>query len=239
MLTIPRLSLAVRSRFDAASDRGPRKINADAVASHADEATGWVAFVVADGVGDHLLAARAARLSARAAATAAVRHGAHGGVLSAQRELLREFDQQQADAVLVVAVLPPADSTEEVVDIAWVGDCRAYRWNGRVLHQITVDHTLAQFWRTRDAAPSPRMEHVVTESVRTTTSSAIGRASTGTGRLLLSTDGVHKQLDLVGIRRILADDMSAGETAKALISAARTLGSTDNATAVVLDHILA
>jgi PPM family protein phosphatase len=196
-----------------------------------------MAFVVADGVGDHLLAARAARLSARTAATAAVRHGAHGGLLCAQRELLRQFDQEQADAVLVVAVLPPVDSAEEVADIAWVGDCRAYRWNGRVLHQITVDHTLAQFWRTRGVTPPPHTDHIVTDSVRTATSSDIGRASAGPGRLLLSTDGVHKLLDLVQIKRILADGVTAGETANALVTHATTLGSTDNATALVVDRL--
>jgi serine/threonine protein phosphatase PrpC len=237
VLTIPQLPSTAHTNSDAASNRGPRKINADAVATHTDPTTGRMAFVVADGVGDHLLAARAARLSARTAAATAVHYGAHDGLLCAQRELLQQFDQEHADAVLVVAVLPPVGSTEEVVDIAWVGDCRAYRWNGRVLHQVTVDHTVAQVWRTHGGTPPPRMDHIVTDSVRTAKASDIGRASAGPGRLLLSTDGVHKLLDLLQIRSILADNGTAGETANALVTHATTLGSTDNATAVVIDRL--
>jgi protein phosphatase len=237
VLTVPHLPPTVHTRSHAASDQGPRKINADAVATHTDSTTGRMAFVVADGIGDHLLAARAARLAAETAAVAAGRYGAYDGVLCAQRELLRQFDQTIADAVLVVAVLPATGTPEKIVDIAWVGDCRAYRWNGHVLHQITTDHTVAQLWRTQGLAPFPRLEHIVTDSVRTAQPSDIGRASAGPGRLLLSTDGVHKALDLVRIKRILATSTAQDEAANTLITDARTLGSTDNATALVVDRV--
>ncbi|PXY21012.1 PP2C family protein-serine/threonine phosphatase [Prauserella muralis] len=241
MLTTPHLPLTVHTRSDAASDRGPRAINADAVATHTDPDTGRMAFVVADGVGDHLLAARAARLAASVAAEQAVHHGAAEGLLAAQRELLAQFDQPQADAVLVVAVLPAPGGEEETGDIAWVGDCRAYRWNGRVLHQVTVDHTMAEFWRAHGMTPSPRMEHMVTDSVRTAKPGDVGRAriSAGAGRLVLASDGVHKSLGLPAIRTLLADGVPAGDTAAALVAAARERGSGDNATAVVVDRVLA
>ncbi|MBK1785783.1 protein phosphatase 2C domain-containing protein [Prauserella sp. ASG 168] len=235
------MPLTVHTRSDAASDRGPRDINADAVATHTDPATGRMAFAVADGVGDHLLAARAARLAASTAAAEAVRYGAVGGLRRAQQELLTQFEQPKADTVLVVALFPPVGTEEEVVDLAWVGDCRAYRWNGRVLHQITVDHTLAEFWRLNGVTPAPRLEHMVTDSVRTAKEGDIGvaRVGAGPGRLLLSTDGVHKSLSLVRIKAILADGVPAGETAATLVSTARAEGSTDNATAVVVDRLLA
>jgi protein phosphatase len=235
VLTTTHLPLNGHTTFDAADDRGPREINADAVATHTDPVTGRMAFAVADGVGDHLLAARAARLAATTAATTAVHRGARGGLMCAQAELLRQFSQQHADAVLVVAVLPAAGSGEEVADIAWVGDCRAYRWNGHVLHQVTVDHTLAQFFLTRGVIPAPRTEHVVTDSVRTAKAADIGHAriGAGPGTLLLTTDGVHKSLDLVRIKTIL-EESPTGHAAGALVTTARTLGSTDNATAVVV-----
>ncbi|MEU6642142.1 protein phosphatase 2C domain-containing protein [Saccharomonospora sp. NPDC046836] len=235
---MPHQTLTVRTTYDTASDRGPRDLNADAVAAHTDESTGRMAFVVADGVGDQLLAARAARLVAETAAVAAARSGALNGLLQAQQELHRQFPQAEADCVLVVAVLPPAGSTEEVGDVAWVGDCRAYRWNGRVLHQITVDHTLAEFWRLHGVTPAPRLEHLVTDSARTAKTTDIGRARIGAGpaRLLLSTDGVHKSLDLVQLKDILAEPFTATRAATALVTAARTFGSRDNATAMVIDR---
>ncbi|SFO95991.1 protein phosphatase [Amycolatopsis arida] len=239
MQTTPHLNTPRFTRSDAASSRGPREINADAVATATDPATGRAAFVVADGIGDHLLAARAARLAAHTAATAAVQHGPAGGLLDAQRALRAEFDQKQADCVLVVAVLPPAGGQEETIDIAWVGDCRAYRWNGSVLHQITVDHSLAEFWRARGVPTAPRAEHVVIDSVRTASPLDLGHAriGAGPGRLLLCTDGVHKPLDLLHLRALLTGDRSTRDTAAAVVGTAHELGGTDNATAVVIDRL--
>jgi protein phosphatase len=216
------------------SRRGPRALNADAASSWTDASTGHSAFVVADGVGDHLLAARAARTVAEVAAQAGARSGARAGVLAAQAELLRQFPEKHADAVLVVAVLPVGGGP---CDVAWVGDCRAYRWNGRVLHQITTDHTAAQYFRARGMRPAPRLEHIVVTSARTVAPEAIGHGMTGSseGRLLLSTDGVHKRLNLLAVKDLLAGCATAAIAAEALVGSALRAGGTDNATALVVD----
>lgn len=221
----------------AVSRRGRRSLNADAFATYTDPAVGRTAFVVADGVGDNLLAARAARTAASVAARTGAQAGAHAGVVAAQQELLRQFPEQSADCVLVIAVLPAAGQPDGPCDIAWVGDCRAYRWNGRVLHQITTDHTVAEFMRAKGIRPAGRMDHLVTTSTRTADPAAIGRAATGSsrGRLLLSTDGVHKRLDMVAIKTILAGGQTAGSTADTLVDNALRSGSTDNTTALVVD----
>ncbi|GAB2729558.1 PP2C family protein-serine/threonine phosphatase [Nocardia thraciensis] len=218
------------------SRRGARSINADAVAGHTDAETGCTAFVVADGIGDHLLAARAARTAAVVAATEAARHGPQSGILAAQRELLREFPEPSADAVLVVAVLPD-DRTGGSCEIAWVGDCRAYRWNGRVLHQITTDHTVSEYLRARGLDPAPRMSHMVYTTTRTVRAADIGYAVTGTssGRLLLSTDGVHKRLTISEIKDILNAQPTPDLAAEALVDNALQTGGTDNTTALVVD----
>ncbi|WP_084655363.1 PP2C family protein-serine/threonine phosphatase [Nocardia altamirensis] len=221
--------------WESVSRRGLRSVNADAAAVTTDPVSGRTAFVVADGIGDHLSALRAARTAATIAARAGAEHGARAGILAAQRELHRELPQADADCVLVIAVLPVADGQ---CDIAWVGDCRAYRWNGRVLHQITTDHTVAEFWRARGQTPPPRLNHLVTTSVRTVRPGDIGVAVTGasSGRLLLSTDGVHKKLDIVAVKAILAEANSAAMTADILVDSALRLGGTDNTTALVADR---
>ncbi|MGO4613889.1 PP2C family serine/threonine-protein phosphatase [Nocardia sp. 2YAB30] len=223
---------------DSASRRGLRSINADAVAVATDAVTGATAFVVADGVGDHLLAARAARMVASTAARVGARDGARAGILVAQQELLDEFPEPSADSVLVVAVLPAAGQPDRPCEVAWVGDCRAYRWNGRVLHQITTDHTVAELWRARGLVPPPRMNHLVTTSARTVRPADIGYAATGssTGRLLLSTDGVHKPLGIATIKSLLADGNTTGTIANTLVDTALRTGGTDNATALVADY---
>ncbi|MGQ4599320.1 PP2C family protein-serine/threonine phosphatase [Nocardia sp. R6R-6] len=226
-----------RARWSSASRRGPRSINADAVAIETDAVTGTTAYVVADGVGDHLLAARAARTAASVAARAAVRHGARAGILASQRELRQTVPEPSADSVLVVAVLATAGGADGPCEVAWVGDCRAYRWNGRVLHQITTDHTVAELCRARGLVSSPRESHLVTTSARTVRPVEIGYAATGssTGRLLLSTDGVHKPLGIATIKALLADGDTVETMANTLVDDALCAGGTDNATALVVD----
>ncbi|MQY22764.1 PP2C family protein-serine/threonine phosphatase [Nocardia macrotermitis] len=216
------------------SRRGLRSLNADAVSSWTDPVTGTSAHVVADGVGDHLLAARAARTVAAAAARSATQVGAAAGILAAQAELLAQFAEKEADAVLVVAVIPANGGP---CDIAWVGDTRAYRWNGRVLHQITTDHTAAEYFRSLGRNPAPRFEHLVLTSARTATADSIGRAATGSsrGRFLLSTDGVHKPLEMARIKETLAGCATAAITAEALVEGALSAGGSDNTTALVID----
>ncbi|MEU6558037.1 PP2C family protein-serine/threonine phosphatase [Nocardia nova] len=220
------------------SRRGGRSLNADAVSGYIDSAVGRSAFAVADGIGDHLLAARAARTVAQVAARVAIGGSAVAGLLAAQQQLLREYPEPSADSCMVVAVCPTPDRDDGPCDIAWVGDCRAYHWNGRVLHQVTSDHTVAEMMSARGVAVAPRMHHMVTTSARTVRLETIGHGSTGTGtgRWLLSTDGVHKTLTMSEVKRILADSGSAAEAADALVDSALRAGATDNTTALVFDH---
>ncbi|MFI1917347.1 PP2C family protein-serine/threonine phosphatase [Nocardia sp. NPDC020380] len=223
---------------DSATRRGSRSLNADAVATRTDPASGRVAFAVADGIGDHLLAARAARVAAAAAALAATRQGARAGILAAQQQLLHEFPEPQADCVLVVAVLPGPGLPDLPTDIAWVGDCRAYRWNDRMLHQITSDHTVAEYLRARGIQAAPRLSHVVTTSVRTVQPEAVGHAATGSshGRLLLCTDGAHKPLTMPAIKHALSRAATPAIAANLLVDSALRAGGSDNSTAIVIDR---
>jgi protein phosphatase len=191
-------------------------VNADAVAT----AGGVVA--LADGVGDSTDAARAAL----AAVTAAVHVPALAGpiaALSAAHTAVRA-----GDCVLVVAQ-PYAGGYH----IGWVGDVRAYAWDGVALWQLTTDHTLAQYVRDRGGRVEPRMEHQVTTSVRTAAPDDYGLTSTGAPTLLLTTDGVHKTLTHQEMTAVLR---SSADPAEALVAAAEAAGTRDNTTAVVLSR---
>lgn len=199
-----------------AGRRGPRSVNADAVAT----AGGVVA--LADGVGDSVAAARAAL----SAATAAVHVPALAGpvaALSAAHAAVVD-----GDCVLVVAQ-PYAGGYH----IGWVGDVRAYAWDGVDLWQLTSDHTLAQYFRDRGGRVEPRMEHLVTTSVRTAAPDEYGLTSTGAATLLLTTDGVHKTLTHGAMTTILRTSF---DPAEALVAAAMAAGTKDNTTAVMLSR---
>jgi serine/threonine protein phosphatase PrpC len=119
--------------------------------------------------------------------------------------------------------------------LAWVGDVRAYAWDGRVLLPLTTDHTLAQYFRDRGTVPAPAMEHQVLTSVRTAAPAEYGLASLAIpARLLLTSDGVHKTLTHETMTTIMR---GAADPAAALVAAAREAGTRDNTTAAVVDNV--
>jgi serine/threonine protein phosphatase PrpC len=196
-----------------ASDRGPRTHNADAYAWNRRT------FVVADGVGDSAAAAEAAHAAAQAAALLTDPVAA----IFAARDALQVHS---GDAVIVVATARPDGG----FDVAWAGDSRAYASNGSDLVQLTTDHTVAEYFRERGIKAEPRMEHVVTNTVRHATPENIGRAMTRAPKLALVSDGVYGPLGHNGIEAI----MSGHASAERLVRAALYARGTDNATALVV-----
>jgi hypothetical protein len=203
-----------RPAWRTASDQGAREVNADAVAA----AGGVVA--LADGVGDNTMAAHAAL----AAVTAAVGVPAMAGPAAA---LAAAHDAvTSGDCVLVVA--QPFGGGYR---IGWVGDVRAYAWDGGELRQLTKDHTLAQYFRDHGGDSTPRMAHVVTTSVHTAPATRYGVTETSATSLVLTSDGIHKTLTHEAMTAILRH---AANPAATLVEAAHKAGASDNATALVL-----
>lgn len=211
-------------RWHTASAQGPRSNNADAVGAYAAAGGPGIVFALADGVGDAPAAAHAARIAAAAAARTPVHKGPIAAVLAAQEAVLA---QSSGDAVLVVAM--PFESGYR---IAWVGDARAYSWDGTILRPLTTDHTLAEYFRAHHQPTTPSMEHMVTTSVRTTKRQEIGTAEFVGSGLLLTSDGVHKPLNANEIREILAEP---GRGAAGLVETALAHGGSDNATALFVE----
>jgi serine/threonine protein phosphatase PrpC len=225
MITEARPSLL--STWTTAGYRGPRTVAADAVAARA-EATGGLVVALADGVGDHAGAARAARLAADAAVSVPAAEGPTAALLAARTAVAADPDA--GDCVLVVA-----QPLGRGYRLAWVGDVRAYAWDGRVLLPLTTDHTLAQYFRDRGRVPAPAMEHQVLTSVRTAAPTEYGLASLSIPtRLLLTSDGVHKTLSHDVMTSIVRGEI---DPAAALVAAARAAGTRDNTTAAVVDNV--
>jgi serine/threonine protein phosphatase PrpC len=205
--------------WDTASRQGGRKFNADAVGAHD------MVFALADGIGDTMWAAEAARVATDVAARTPAVAGPVEAILAAQRAL--EAMHTGADCVLVVAM---GDQ------IAWVGDVRAYGWDGTQLVQLTSDQTLAEYFRAHNSIPTPRMEHVVTNSLRHTRRDQIGLVTArNCTAILLSSDGVHKTVSSQIIEGILAEtDTTAHTRVSTLVDTAMLMGATDNSTALMI-----
>jgi protein phosphatase len=219
--------------WDTASRQGGRQFNADAVGSSMDQ-SGRVVFALADGIGDDMWASEAARIASDVAARTPSSAGPVEAILAAQRAL--EALNTGADAVIVVAM--PSD---EGYKIAWVGDARAYSWDGVELTQLTSDQTMAEYFRLHDSIPTPRMEHVVTNSLRTTSAERIGTATVaGFKSLLLSSDGVHKVVSPETLQAVLAESGATTlSRVSTLVDTAMVLGGKDNATALVVSTLVA
>lgn len=216
-----------------ASRQGPRRHQADAAAVYRGP-TGRLAAAVVDGVGDSQDAGFAARLVADHAVRVAVLEGRPDVALLAAHDLLTSTrDLVPGDAAAVVALAPGAGDPRW--RLAWVGDCRALAWDGRAMRALTADRTVAAELRARGLTVHPRLEHVLTTSVRTVRPQEVGIAVVDDpGTLLLVSDGVHRSVAAPALAATLAAGGTAAERAERIVDLAAAAGTTDNATALVL-----
>jgi len=218
---------AARPSTGSASDQGRRRYNADALAVWAHG--GGLGVAVADGIGDTAAAYGAAHVAAGTAARSAAEGGALDALLAARAAIVGG----KGDAVLVVAALRAGGG-----EIAWVGDCRAYFFDGAGVRLLTADQTMAAAVRAAGVdTPPPRWEHVVTASVRSASADNAGRVPIpgGWGRLALVTDGVHRELSPAEIAAVLAHGHDPATAARELTDLALLAGGGDNASATVVE----
>jgi protein phosphatase len=138
----------------------------------------------------------------------------------------------------VVAALVVGDR----ITLVSVGDSRIYRFRGGTLEQLTKDDTwLASVLgekQAEEADASHPLRHVLTSVVGTKDDVKPGareeQLESG-DRFLMCTDGVHGRLDSASLTSVLADAESAADGAAQLVNEAITRGTTDNATALVIN----
>lgn len=220
-----------------ATRRGTREHNADAVVvRHAADRS--VAAAVIDGIGNSRRIAETTRLLAETAARVALRRGVLAGLLSAG-ELIADPgpDHDEPDAVGVVAITSPGD----LARIAWVGDCRAYGWDGHTLRQYSTDHTVGEQLRVNGAPWHIAADH--DNWVRTTLALAvvatINTVEIPDPLILLTSDGVPDGVPHDDMTALVRDHHTDPQSlADALVNAARPsdTGYRDDATAAVLTN---
>lgn len=116
--------------------------------------------------------------------------------------------------------------------LAHVGDCRVYRWHSGVLQRISQDHVWEQ----------PDMQHVLKRALGLDQYVVMdyldGELRPGE-RLLLVSDGVWVTLGDDRIGSILSEQTDLDTAVRTLINAAHLSGSTDNASALLIqvDHL--
>jgi protein phosphatase len=131
---------------------------------------------------------------------------------------------------------------ENRIILASVGDSRIYRFRHGALEQLTKDDTwLASVLgekQAEDADPQHPLRHVLTSVVGTKDDVKPGareeQLESG-DRFLMCSDGVHGKLDSAALKSLLTSATSADAGASQIVHEAITRGSTDNATALVIN----
>ena len=128
-------------------------------------------------------------------------------------------------------------------EICWVGDSRAYLWDGE-LAQLTRDHShieelLARGEISWEEAQTSSARNVITQAVGASEMSALDvgsvRGTLSSGQeLLLCSDGLNDALSGQTLAEILNSEANAGKRCEQLVSAAVKAGGKDNITALLI-----
>jgi len=200
--------------------------------------------LVADGMGGHAAGEVASRVTVDTIEAAVVAEGvdlvsavarAHGNVLAAGE------DGRGCAGMGTTCVACRA--TAEALEIAWVGDSRAYRYRSGELEALTRDHSYVQSLVDAglieaDRADSHPDRHVLARCIGAPEldTGAIDRrtvAVTAGDRILLCTDGLNGELSERGIGQILHAEHNDQAAAEELVRTAVAAGGQDNVTVIV------
>jgi protein phosphatase len=202
-------------------------------------------WLVADGMGGHDSGEVASAL-ARDAIVREVRAGKPlaEAILRANEEIIRQSKRRNESMPMGTTVVAVRVAANHRFELAWVGDSRAYLWNGK-LQQVSSDHSyvqelIDQGQLTPEQARSHPYRNVVTKALGVTEPDKLS-VETVAGELrpgmaiLLCSDGLTEEVDDGMIAKAIAQkDVSAQECVDHLIAAALDGGGSDNVTAVLL-----
>lgn len=205
-----------------------------------DEGTGL--YLVADGMGGHEHGDRASRLAVESIQEAIESGGGLVEAIEWANNRIREEpngDGPTAMGTTVCAALFRGSRYE----LAWVGDSRAYRFDG-TLQPITTDHTFVQALVNRGDLDRDAARHHPNRSLLL---QALGvceedelKVATTTGELapdsamLLCTDGLTEELADADIEAILKQHPDPEAAVQALLDAALKGGGRDNITHIFI-----
>jgi serine/threonine protein phosphatase PrpC len=142
-------------------------------------------------------------------------------------------------STVVAAVL-----TGNAYRIAWVGDSRAYLWNGEYLMQLTRDHSMLQDLLDKGVL---EQEEAIGNPLGSVLTQCIGQERSGSpkidveegelcrdDRILLCSDGLYGEVGDDEMVSIFAQGVDDQGMAEALVRAALANGGSDNVTVLVI-----
>ncbi len=220
---------------------GPRADNQDFGAVHigspSEQALHGMVALVADGVSGSKAGRVASELAGRSFIDAYVDQNPLKGVAAAGVAALSGYnrwlhakgrsdpDMAGAATTFTALILKAREAT-----VLHVGDSRAWHFRDGVLTRLTEDHTLSQ----------PGLSHVLYRALGIEPDLRLDTRTVALkpyDRLLLTSDGAHGVLSDAALTGLLGRRASPEADAQAIVDAAGTAETRDNATAIVIDVI--
>jgi PPM family protein phosphatase len=209
---------------------------------------------IADGMGGHQSGEVASALCVEALATELLRRVGErkpprenlqrllAEVVEALNEVIYTTAGQKPEFHGMGTTLTAAWLADGVVELAQVGDSRAYLFRDGELVLLTEDQTVGNLLRLEDpsAQVSGPVKDMLTQAVgaQSGVSAALSRTSLGAGdSLMLCCDGLYKVVEEEKIKEILNLPVSAQAKVEGLVAGANECGGPDNIS-VILAEIL-
>jgi protein phosphatase len=224
-----------------ASSCGRHRVNEDA---HSPLEGDGRLFVVADGVGGGAMAQLASRLLVahlheQLKGRPLEAEGISDAVLSADRAIAgaiaRVTDRPGASTVALCA---PLDRFAAKWMLAWVGDCRVYRWSPHAqrLEVLTRDDTFANLGEVPPAGGAADDPARMIGNGATSGANAAVHALACGEMLALCSDGIHKHLMHNDWCHLLDSPLPLARRAEQLVARARANASVDDATLLLIER---
>lgn len=222
-------------RTACATRQGSADPNCDQAAAYTS-ALGVTAAALVDGTGHSPAIAEAMHLVAHTAARIGAQRGTLAGLLSGAALVAdRGPHRTGPTGVAVLAVAYP-----DVTEIAWIGDARAYGWDGTQLTLYTTDHTVGQQLR-RNGAPwelAEQHDNWLTTSLAHATVATVYQVQIPAGHtVILTSDGIHDTVPHRELAGLVEDHAHDPQTLAVVLTGAAATdpdGERDDATAVIL-----
>jgi len=228
-------------QFAAATHQGLRREgNEDRYT--ADAALGL--WLVADGVGGHSCGELAATI-VKATVSRELSRGATlvDAIRQSHSEVLKEIATREASSRMGSTVVALSVLDDDYT-IAWIGDSRAYLWDGKDLQQLTIDHSHVRDLVDRGVLSRGDVDthpdrHALTQSIGVSSDMKLepgqlrGQLVVGQ-QILLCSDGLTDELSDSDIAQQLLRHSSVQQQVDALVNAALEAGGRDNITVVVV-----
>jgi len=201
-------------------------------------------WIVADGMGGHKGGATASAIAAdfvveKIRAGDALENaiaGAHHAVLQASRD--GKGPEGMGTTIVALGI------NGHACEIAWVGDCRAYLWDGATSTQLTRDHSYVQHLvdtgviSSSESARHPYQDILIqalgAADIPDVNVEKITRELYQNEQILLCSDGLTKELSDKDIADVLAMDLTEQERVDFMTDAALKNGGRDNITVILV-----